>query len=105
MLADAAPTISPKEANLPVTAAFSGGDAFARDSWDGITTLAVRIPSKPRHAAAHLHGDINSFILVHNKERLIVDAGHSCYRNVTHEVEISSSSHNTCTFGNSGYRE
>jgi len=98
MLANAAPAISPKEANLPVTAAFSGGDAFARDSWDGITTLAVRIPSEPRHAAAHLHGDINSFILVHNKERLIVDAGHSCYRNITHEVEISSSSHNTCTF-------
>ena len=98
MLADAAPAISPKEANLPVTAAFSGGDAFARDSWDGITTLAVRIPSEPRHATAHLHGDINSFILVHNKERLLVDAGHSCYRNITHEVEISSSSHSTCTF-------
>lgn len=98
MLADAAPAISPKEANLPVTAAFSGGDAFARDSWDGKTTLAVRLPSDPRYALSHLHGDINSFILVHNKERLILDAGHSCYRNLTHELEVSSSTHNTCTF-------
>jgi len=98
MLADAAPTISPKEANLPVTAAFSGGDAFARDSWDGKTTLAIRLPSEPRYALSHLHGDINSFILVHNKERLILDAGHSCYRNLSHELEVSSSTHNTCTF-------
>jgi hypothetical protein len=98
MLADAAPAISPVEANLPVTTSFSGGDAFARDAWDGITTLATRTPSEPRHASAHLHGDINSFILVHNKERLLLDPGHSCYRNITHEIEISTSSHNTCTF-------
>ncbi len=98
MLADAAPVISPKEADLAVTAVFSGGDAFARDSWNGITTLAVRTPSEPRNASAHLHGDINSFILVHNKERLLLDPGHSCYRNITHEIEISTNSHNTCTF-------
>ncbi len=98
LLADAAPAITPKDAALPVTVSFSGGDAFARDSWDGITTLAARLPSEPRHASAHLHGDINSFILVHNKERLLVDPGHSCYRNLTHELEISSSTHNTCTF-------
>lgn len=98
MLADAAPVVSPKEADLAVTAVFSGGDAFARDSWNGITTLAVRTPSEPRNATAHLHGDINSFILVHNKERLLLDPGHSCYRNITHELEISTSSHNTCTF-------
>jgi len=98
MLADAAPSISPKEAKLPVTAAFSGGDAFARDSWDGITTLAARLPSEPRYASSHLHGDINSFILVHNKERLFLDAGHSCYRNLNHELEVSTATHNTCTF-------
>ena len=98
MLADAAPAISPKEANLPLTAVFSGGDAFTRDTWDGTTILAARTPSEPRHASAHLHGDINSFILVHNKERLLLDPGHSCYRNITHEVEVSTTTHNTCTF-------
>lgn len=98
MLADAGSPISPKEANLPLVKAFSGGDVFARDTWNGNTTLAARTPSEPRHASAHLHGDINSFILVHNKERLLLDPGHSCYRNITHELEISSSTHNTCTF-------
>lgn len=102
MLADAASAVSPKETDLPVVKAFSGGDVFVRDYWGGITTLAARIPSEPRHASAHLHGDINSFILVHNNERLILDPGHSCYRNITHELEISSSTHNTCTFEISG---
>jgi len=98
MLADAAPAISPKDANAPTIKAFSGGDAFARDEWNGLTTLAVKLPSEPRHAVAHLHGDANSFILVHNKERLFVDAGHSCYRNSTHDLETSTNMHNTCTF-------
>ncbi len=98
MLADAATAISPKEANLPTTTSFSGGDAFIRSSWDAPTILATRMPSEPRHASAHLHGDINSFILVHNKQRLLVDPGHSCYRNITHELEASTSTHNTCTF-------
>lgn len=98
MLEDAAPGISPVEAGLPLTAAFSSGDAFARDSWDGKTVLAARIPSEPRYASAHLHGDINAFILVHNNERLIVDPGHSCYRNIWRELEVSSGTHSTCTF-------
>jgi len=98
MLADAANPISAKEANLPTTTSFSGGDAFVRSSWDASTILATRMPSEPRHASAHLHGDINSFILVHNKQRLLVDPGHSCYRNITHELEASTSTHNTCTF-------
>ncbi|OIP83998.1 MAG: hypothetical protein AUK44_03725 [Porphyromonadaceae bacterium CG2_30_38_12] len=98
MLADAAKPISPKEANLPTTTSFSGGDAFIRSSWDASTILATRMPAEPRHASAHLHGDINSFILVHNKQRLLVDPGHSCYRDITHELEASTSTHNTCTF-------
>jgi len=98
MMADAAPAVSPQEAKLPLTAAFSGGDAFARDAWGGMTTLAARLPSEPRHASAHLHGDANSFILVHNKERLLVDPGHSCYRDITHALEGSTETHNTATF-------
>jgi hypothetical protein len=98
MLADAAAPLSPKELNSPTVKVFSGGDAFARDELNGVTTLAVKMPSEPRHAAAHLHGDVNSFILVHNKERLLVDPGHSCYRNSNHDYETSSFSHNTCTF-------
>ena len=98
MLADAAKPISIADAKLPVTAAFSSGDAFARDAWNGLTTLAVRIPSEPRHATPHIHGDINSFILVYNKERLLVDPGHTCYREFERDFDINSESHNTCTF-------
>jgi hypothetical protein len=98
LLPNAAPALSPVEAGLPTTAAFSGGDAFARDAWDGLTTLAARTASEPRHATAHIHGDTNSFILVHRNERLLVDAGHSCYRNLNHDLEVASLTHNTCTF-------
>jgi hypothetical protein len=98
LLPDAAEAISPVEARLPETAGFSGGDVFARDAWDGLTTLAARTPSEPRHATAHIHGDINSFILVHRRERLLLDPGHSCYRNLNHDLEAASLTHNTCTF-------
>ena len=102
LLADAAPAVSPSEAGLATTAAFSSGDAFARDAWGGKTILAARTPSEPRHATAHIHGDIQSFILVHRNERLLVDPGHSCYRNLNHELEASSLTHNTCTFAIGG---
>ncbi|NDP20031.1 MAG: heparinase [Paludibacter sp.] len=98
MLADAAPAISPIEAKLPITTSFSGGDAIARDKWGGLISLGVRIPAEPRHASAHLHGDINSFILAYNKERLLVDPGHTCYRNLNRDLDVTSAFHNTCTF-------
>ena len=98
MLADAAAPISPQEARLEATAAFSAGDVFARDAWNGLTTLAARTASEPRHALAHIHGDVNSFILVHRRERLLLDPGHSCYRNINHDLEAASLTHNTCTF-------
>ena len=50
------------------------------------------------HGPGHLHGDLSSFILVHNRERLLVDPGHSCYRNLIHGLESSTQTHNTCTF-------
>jgi hypothetical protein len=102
LLPDAAAAISPVQAALPETAAFSGGDVFARDAWNGLTTLAARTASEPRHASAHIHGDINSFILVHRKERLLLDPGHSCYRNINHDLEAASLTHNTCTFDAAG---
>lgn len=98
MLADAAKPLSPVQANYSELKTFSGGDAFLRDSWGGKTILAARIPAEPRHASAHLHGDVNSFILEHNGERLLVDPGHTCYRNITRALDVSAASHNTCTF-------
>ncbi|MCU0391041.1 MAG: heparinase II/III family protein, partial [Thermoflexibacter sp.] len=50
------------------------------------------------YTAGHLQGDLNSFMLVFDKERLLIDAGHSCYRNLIHGIESSTQTHNTCTF-------
>lgn len=89
---------SPQEANLPLTHSFSNGHAFMRDGWDGRTIVAINGGGDPLHGPGHLHGDLNSFILVHNRERLLADPGHSCYRNLIHGLESSTQTHNTCTF-------
>lgn len=91
-------SISPEEAKLPLTTSFSNGNAFIRDAWEGKTIIAVNGGSEPLNGLGHLHGDLNSFILVHNNERLLADPGHSCYRNLIHGLESSSQTHNTCTF-------
>jgi Heparinase II/III-like protein len=91
-------SISPEEANLPLTTIFSNGNGFIRDAWDGKTIIATNGGSQPLNGLGHLHGDLNSFILVHNNERLLADPGHSCYRNLIHGLESSSQTHNTCTF-------
>ena len=91
-------SISPEEAHLPLTTSFSNGNTFVRDAWNGKTILAVNGGSEPLNGLGHLHGDLNSFILVHNNERLLADPGHSCYRNLIHGLESSSQTHNTCTF-------
>ena len=90
--------ISPEEANLPLTTIFSNGNGFIRDTWNGKTIIATNGGGEPLNGLGHLHGDLNSFILVHNNERLLADPGHSCYRNLIHGLESSSQTHNTCTF-------
>lgn len=101
---DSAKPVSPVEAGLPTAAGFECGDAFARDAWNGRTILAMRTGTAPLYAMGHAHGDYNSFILAHNQERLLVDPGHSCYRNVIHDLECSTAMHNTCTFTDAGGR-
>ncbi|RRK01363.1 heparinase [Opitutaceae bacterium TAV4] len=92
---------SAPEAGLDLATGFSCGDVLARDAWPehgGRTILAIHGAPEPLHGPGHLHGDLNSFILVHNQERLLADPGHSCYRNLIHEVEARTNTHNTCTF-------
>lgn len=91
-------SVSLVEAGLPLTTSFSNGHAFMRDAWDGRTIVAINGGGDGLHGPGHLHGDLNSFILVHNRERLLVDPGHSCYRNLIHGLESSTQTHNTCTF-------
>ncbi len=98
LLAAAVPALAPQQAELPTLMAFSNGDVLARDAWDGRTVLAVRGGGDPLHGAGHLHFDLNHFILVHNRERLLVDPGHACYRNSIRPLDVATTSHNTCTF-------
>ncbi|ODS84324.1 MAG: hypothetical protein ABS46_03905 [Cytophagaceae bacterium SCN 52-12] len=98
LLTAAPPPVSPPEAGLPEVSAFSNGHTFIRDAWNGKTVIAINGGGDPLNGPGHLHGDLNSFILVHNSERLLADPGHSCYRNLIHGLESSSQTHNTCTF-------
>ncbi len=94
----AAPPAGPEE--LPLAVRFDNGNAIGRASWrEEATVLAMNTSAAALHAVGHLHGDLNSLQLVHRRERLLADPGHSCYRNLIHDVETSSATHNTCSFG------
>jgi hypothetical protein len=91
--------ISPEQAQLPLTVSFSNGNTMVRDAWDGDTILAIQAGnSNGCYAPGHLQGDLNSFLLSYKNERLLVDAGHSCYRNIIHGLESATQTHNTCSF-------
>ncbi|TVQ25493.1 MAG: heparinase [Spirochaetaceae bacterium] len=98
LYSQAAPAQSPEQADLPRLGLFSCGDVIARDEWSGKTVLGFHGFADPLYGPGHLHGDINSIILAHNNERLLVDPGHSCYRNLSRQLEIGTLTHNTCSF-------
>ncbi len=97
-LARSAESVSPEQAGLPLVARYSNGNVLIRDDWKARTVLAVQAGSDPLYGPGHLHGDLNSFILAHNQQRLLADSGHSCYRNLIHGLESATQTHNTCTF-------
>lgn len=98
MYAGTAEAESPEELELPVIGKFEIGDVIARDKWNGKTVLATHGGGEKYSSTGHLHGDLNSFILTHNDERLLVDPGHSCYRGLIHGMDTQTSTHSTCTF-------
>ena len=97
-LAQSAPAVSPEQAKLPPVQRYSNGNVLVRDGWPARTVLAIQGGTDPLHGPGHLHGDLNSFTLTHRDQRLLVDPGHSCYRNLIHGLESSTQTHNTCTF-------
>lgn len=91
--------LSPEQAGLPLTTAFSNGNTLVRDAWNGKSVLAIQGGNNDGcFAPGHLQGDLNSFMLVFGRDRLLADPGHSCYRNLIHGLECSTQTHNTCTF-------
>ncbi len=105
LIAQAAEAMSPSLAKLDTTLAFDCGNSIARDAWHadgGRTVLALHGGGPPLNGPGHLHRDMNTIILVHNDQRLLTDAGHSCYRNMIRRLETSTQMHNTCIFRVSG---
>ena len=96
--ADRAAAKSPADLGLATVRAFSAGDSFLRERWGAKTAVAFRIPPEPRNDCGHQHADMGSIIVAHGNERLLVDPGHSCYRNTTRVLDVRTENHNTCTF-------
>ncbi|MFA9480326.1 heparinase II/III family protein [Phycisphaerales bacterium AB-hyl4] len=93
--------VSPQSAEalgMSVMQAYSNGNVIVRDEWAGQTVLAIRGGGEPVHVHSHQHADLNSFILAHRRERMLLDPGHSCYRGQPVRHDRSTIAHNTCTF-------
>ncbi|WP_168217963.1 heparinase II/III domain-containing protein [Occultella kanbiaonis] len=99
LLREAVAPLSPTAAGLDLARSFAEGTAVVRDRWEvPQTVLGVHGSHDPMKVASHRHADQNSFILVHQGERIFVDPGHCCYRLETQRIATLSSSHNTLSF-------
>lgn len=103
LLPQAAQALSPEEIGMAPLQTFECGNVIARNSLEGRTILATRTGGVPLNSVCHTHGDFNSFILTHNRERIFADPGQACFRNLTHKLETASLTHNTCTFDASNH--
>lgn len=98
LLVNAAPPVSPQDTGFDTLQTFDCGNSIARDAWNGRTVLAMHGGGEPMNGPGHLHRDLNTIMLVHNRQRLLTEAGHSCYRNVIRQLEVGTDMHNTCIF-------
>ncbi|MFP4358957.1 MAG: heparinase II/III family protein, partial [Puniceicoccaceae bacterium] len=90
--------LSPEEADLSTLQSFDCGETYVRGGWQGRTILAIKGETEPLRAKTHRHRDSGSFILAHNRERILLDPGHGCYRSALRELDLRTDFHNTCTF-------
>jgi hypothetical protein len=96
---EAAESLNPEQAGIPLLSSFEVGNIVARDRWEQpLTVLAIQGGFKQQCITAHRHKDQNSFILAHKQERFFVDPGHCCYRLKTQDFSKSEHSHNTWSF-------
>jgi len=99
---DAAPPRSPEAIGLEPLQSFDSGETYLRQSWQPRTILAIKGEDRALHSKSHRHRDSGSFILVHNRERILLDPGHSCYRSALREFDLRTDFHNICTFSGLG---
>ncbi len=101
----AAEPLSPEEAGLKTLQSFGCGETYVRSDWQARTILAIKGEDEPLRARTHRHHDSGSFIVAHNRERILLDPGHSCYRSALRALDLRTDFHNTCTFSGSGQQE
>jgi hypothetical protein len=96
---EAAPALSPAQANLPLAAAFEVGHVIVRDQWEDPQTIwSLAGGYEPLQVASHRHHDQNSLTITHLGERILVDGGHCCYRLQSQKFSKSSQNHSTWRF-------
>ena len=81
--------------------AFDNGISVIRTgNWsDSDLAIAVKAPAPELlNSTGHRHQDINSIQLFCEKERLLADPGHTCYRVPSRNDDISTANHSTCLF-------
>ncbi|MBC8079604.1 MAG: heparinase II/III family protein, partial [Gorillibacterium sp.] len=103
---DAAASLSPEEAGLPLVQVFEAGNVIVRDGWKNkATVLGTQAGYEVMNVTSHNHMDQGSFNLAHRNERFFIDPGHACYRLETQAKSIATSSHNTWTFQVEGQQQ
>lgn len=103
MLPDCAKPLSPVQAALPEVITFSDGQIIGRDTWENTkTVVAIQAGYQPFNVTSHRHKDQNSFQLTMEKERMLVDPGHCCYRLRAQKEAISEFAHNTFSIKKNG---
>ena len=98
-LPDAAPALSPEDADMNTVNVYKTGNAVIRDSWTQTkTVLGAQIGYETHPITAHRHADQNSFVLAYDGERYFADPGHCCYRLQTWRDCCKTEHHNTWDF-------
>lgn len=93
---DMAAPKSPSALSLPLDRRFACGHIIARDRWEKPqTTIALSAGYDPYNVVDHRHLDQNSFQLIVDGERMLIDPGHCCYRLHTQAASKAELAHNT----------
>lgn len=99
LLADIAEPASPEALGYPEVMEFEYGHVLLRDCWENPRAqMAIQAGYASQNVTSHRHQDHLSFQMAVGRERMLVDAGHCCYRLAAWRFSISSSQHNLFDF-------
>lgn len=99
MMPDVVEAASPDVLGYPEVMEFEYGHVLLRDRWHSPRAqMAIQAGYAPQNVTSHRHQDHLSFQMVVGKERMLVDAGHCCYRLAAWRFSTSSAQHNLFDF-------